>query len=141
MLVTGHTHKLDIWQGRNGGLYINPGSVSGGLIVLKHKVADKNILAAKLAHTTMISTRVQATGAYTTSSVIVHSPSFVLMDVQGSKVVTYSYVLDGDVSEPVFCVEFEPVGAMTTLTSLILLMHSKKKEGVRVDRAAFDKAR
>lgn len=28
---------------------------------------------------------------------MVHPPSFVLMDVQGSKVVTYSYVLDGDV--------------------------------------------
>lgn len=28
VLVTGHTHKLDIWQGRDGGLYINPGSVS-----------------------------------------------------------------------------------------------------------------
>lgn len=53
VLVTGHTHKLDIWQGRDGGLYINPGSVSGCPIVLKHKVADNNIVAAKLAHTTM----------------------------------------------------------------------------------------
>lgn len=64
VLVTGHTHKLDIWQGRDGGLYVNPGS---------------------------------ATGAYTTTSVIIHPPSFVLMDVQGSKIVTYSYVLDSEV--------------------------------------------
>lgn len=64
VLVTGHTHKLDIWQGRDGGLYVNPGS---------------------------------ATGAYTTTSVIVHPPSFVLMDVQGSKIMTYSYVLDSEV--------------------------------------------
>lgn len=28
VLITGNTHKLDIWQGRDGGLYINPGSVS-----------------------------------------------------------------------------------------------------------------
>lgn len=29
VLVTGHSHKLDIWQGRDGGLYVNPGSVCG----------------------------------------------------------------------------------------------------------------
>lgn len=28
-----------------------------------------------------------------------------------------------------FCVDFEPVGAMTILTSLILLVHFKKKGG------------
>lgn len=44
----------------------------------------------------------QATGAYTTTSVAVSPPSFVLMDVQGSKVVTYSYVLDGEVSSDAF---------------------------------------
>ena len=27
VLVTGHTQALDIWQGEEGGLYINPGSV------------------------------------------------------------------------------------------------------------------
>lgn len=27
VLVTGHTHKLAIWQGKEGGLYVNPGSV------------------------------------------------------------------------------------------------------------------
>lgn len=39
----------------------------------------------------------QATGAYSTTSPEVHPPSFILMDVQGSKVTTYSYVLDGEV--------------------------------------------
>lgn len=53
VLVTGHTHKLDIWQGRDGGLYINPGSVSGCPIYLKNKVTGENIVAAKFAHTTM----------------------------------------------------------------------------------------
>ncbi|CAN8061801.1 unnamed protein product [Agarophyton chilense] len=35
-----------------------------------------------------------ATGAYTTVDQTLSPPSFVLMDVQGSKIVTYSYVLD-----------------------------------------------
>lgn len=63
VLVTGHTQKLAIWQGEEGGLYVNPGS---------------------------------ATGAYSTTSAEVNPPSFVLMDVQGSQVTTYSYVLDGE---------------------------------------------
>lgn len=28
VLVTGQTQKLSIWQGDEGGLYVNPGSVS-----------------------------------------------------------------------------------------------------------------
>ncbi|PXF48688.1 Vacuolar protein sorting-associated protein 29 [Gracilariopsis chorda] len=35
-----------------------------------------------------------ATGAYTTVNHTVSPPSFVLMDVQGSKVVTYNYILE-----------------------------------------------
>lgn len=27
VLITGHTHKLDIWQGRDRALFVNPGSV------------------------------------------------------------------------------------------------------------------
>ncbi|CDF35825.1 unnamed protein product [Chondrus crispus] len=73
VLITGHTHKLAVWQGKEGGLYVNPGS---------------------------------ATGAYSTTKTEVEPPSFVLMDVQGSKVVTYSYVLDGEVCCPVILCSF-----------------------------------
>ncbi len=41
----------------------------------------------------------QATGAPTMVGGIVQKPSFVLIDVQGSLVVTYSYVLEGKVRE------------------------------------------
>lgn len=42
----------------------------------------------------IICCEVQATGAYTTSRKSVSPPSFVLIDVQGNKMVTYSYILD-----------------------------------------------
>lgn len=29
VLVTGHTQEPGIWQGEEGGLYVNPGSVRG----------------------------------------------------------------------------------------------------------------
>eukprot|EP00171_Calliarthron_tuberculosum_P012424 IDg12424t1 len=62
VLISGHTHKLNIQQGASGGLFINPGS---------------------------------ATGAPTMQSGPVEKPSFVLLDIQGSIVVSYSYILQG----------------------------------------------
>ncbi len=61
VLVSGHTHKLSVRQGAEGGLYINPGS---------------------------------ATGCSSIGCPTKPKPSFVLIDVQGNKVVTYSYILD-----------------------------------------------
>lgn len=43
----------------------------------------------------------QATGAPTMLGGTVHNPSFVLIDVQGSLVDTYSYVLEGKVMQRV----------------------------------------
>lgn len=102
VLVTGHSHKLDIWQGHDGGLYVNPGSVRCfvELIVLLHMTSGMPVIhvtdCSNDLFTKILSLR-QATGAYTTTSAMVHPPSFILMDVQGSKVVTYSYILDGEV--------------------------------------------
>lgn len=109
VLVTGHTQKLVIWQGEEGGLYVNPGSVSSFMENAKKapviciSIGKVNLLTASVRNGLAISITClnpsisQATGAYTTTNPEVSQPSFILMDVQGSKVVTYSYVLDGEV--------------------------------------------
>lgn len=97
VLITGHTHRLSIWQGEEGGLYINPGSVRDKQVVKYTQQIGPitNMLTSFQIIRLMLFA--QATGAYTTTEFEVAPPSFVLVDVQGSKVVTYSYFLNGTV--------------------------------------------
>eukprot|EP00173_Palmaria_palmata_P004450 Plantae.Rhodophyta-Palmaria_palmata.ctg6101.p1 GENE.Plantae.Rhodophyta-Palmaria_palmata.ctg6101~~Plantae.Rhodophyta-Palmaria_palmata.ctg6101.p1 ORF type:complete len:128 (+),score=13.75 Plantae.Rhodophyta-Palmaria_palmata.ctg6101:323-706(+) len=81
VLISGHTHKLNVRQGSEGGLYINPGTATGCASVFGSSEPDA---------------------------------SFVLIDVQGNKIVTYSYILQHK---------------------------GEEVEEVRVDRCAFDRVK
>lgn len=103
VLVTGHSHKLRVQQGPEGGLYINPGSVryrSIALILCLFPICLNwccLILFPFLLFIPFLSFA-KATGCATVSDAVEPNASFVLLDVQGNKIVAYSYVLmkDGD---------------------------------------------
>lgn len=104
VMVAGHTHQLSVRQGNEGGLYINPGSVRRNC---KRSMTRRQnpciaprrvlILYSRLALDRFLSRmrrNCQATGCSTVSDPEEPDASFVLIDVQGNKIVTYSYVLE-----------------------------------------------
>jgi hypothetical protein len=107
VMIAGHTHKLSVRQGAEGGLYINPGSVRSLASAAAAAAAGRQELSAGPENawacgmsdppcTTFrpLPAGVQATGC--ASVLIPEEPeaSFVLIDVQGNKIVTYSYILE-----------------------------------------------
>jgi len=102
VLITGHTHKNEI-QEYEKKYIVNPGSITGAYSAFSTYVIELCALwsTVQLGHLRSRLVNVRVTDHYVPLRVSVSDviPSFVLMAVKGSKIVTYVYELKGsDVS-------------------------------------------
>jgi hypothetical protein len=122
VMIAGHTHKLSVRQGPEGGLYINPGSVR--MIVL---INDLDFCALSrpprlTRNCGVLFLQCQATGCAPISDPEIPPASFVLIDVQGNKIVTYSYVLQ-IVGQEEVCCQYSPTRPCFLLATFIRISH------------------
>lgn len=82
ILISGHTHKFEAYEHENK-FYINPGKLMEFIYSFTVKIEYYLIFLGS------------ATGAYNALETFI-TPSFVLMDIQSTIVVTYVYQLIGD---------------------------------------------
>ena len=90
ILITGHTHKNEVNE-YEGKWFINPGSITGAYRSVQSDILHYSFNSCVYCLLYfLISKKTKST---LTSEV---TPSFILLAIQGSKVVTYVYELHGD---------------------------------------------
>ena len=82
ILITGHTHRNEVNE-YEGKWFINPGSITGAY---RYNKQSESPLHVRLIYFHLLSSTL-------TTEV---TPSFILLAIQGSKVVTYVYELHGE---------------------------------------------